>query len=207
MSIQKISPVEIASWGHPKVDDWCNPDPYSSLEDVSDTTSDKVDQKAPSPPLSDADSDTSAPDLRSRLRKRKPIHADTGRPTRSVSKNVNYKLEDDSLDLKPKNRKVTKHCHLQSGPSADRIAAQSRKSIPPARTHVIPIKRKRKVETHTPDQQEVADAARPSTSDFSDEDNIPLSEIKAELDTVKPSKLKLKRKSVFVTRQVGLVER
>ena len=76
-----------------------NIDPYSSLEDVGDTTSDKL-QQGTDEPNTEANSVPTSP-IKTRLRSRKPIRSDSGCPRHSASKNVSYKNMYEELDLPP----------------------------------------------------------------------------------------------------------
>ena len=143
ISLPKLSATEIENWSGSKKDeeDWRNLDPYSSLEDVGNTTSDEVEAEPCSP--INPDQDTSITDIKTWLHERKPIRRLSGRLIRKASKNANYALDEDDGEPACRRNTPNKYVYHQSGPSADRIASQTRKSIPPKQTHPILVTRKK----------------------------------------------------------------
>ena len=67
ISLHKLSPTEIKNWSNSKssTEDWQNLDPYSSLEDMGDITSDELEHVTHAATKSDPDA--SLPDMTARL--------------------------------------------------------------------------------------------------------------------------------------------
>ena len=139
--LHKVSPSTIAQWQtKSNVKSWENIDPYSSLEDVGDTMSDEL-QKDNGEPDTKTELEPTAP-IKSRLRKHKPIRCDSGHPAQKASKNISYRNKYEELDLPPTPKRPKRPDVIgKSGPSADRIAACNRKSLPLNVTHPIRMKK------------------------------------------------------------------
>ena len=128
-----MSEVEINQWCKKNnSDSWKGLDPYSSLEDIGDTTSDEIANQRQGDNDAISEPEIIISPIRSRLHTRIPVCTITVRPRRSSSNNVNYTNKYDDLDLPPSpTRKKVNH-RAKPGPSDDRIAARSRKSVTPS---------------------------------------------------------------------------
>ena len=206
--LNKLSEQEISSWNKTTSESWKDIDPYSSLEDVGNTTLDEIvdsNKKAMNKSNSEGDSDVDC--IQSCLKKRMPIRYRTGRPIRAASQNICYA---DLGTHSPRHGSLKKAEHkprVLSMPSKSQIASQGHKSIAPMRAHIIKIKHKKALKAETDGESDSAtepvdDTNNPGNVAVSSDDDVPLSVLKKHLSTENTPTPK--RKHVFVIRQVGI---
>ena len=201
--LQKLTSREISFWDKSvKLDAWKDIDPYSYLEDVGSTSNENPSE---SKDAQHDQEDIKKYDLRIRTAKSR---VPPSRPRRRASASAKYIQSDSDSDIAVVPWK--KPCKLRldpSGPSTARIAARGRRSVAPITTHPIKVHRPLKVETEGSSDSDSGSDTEPydpvNLGEFSSsDDNIPLSELKKK--DPQSSSSSIKRKSVFVTRRVGL---
>ena len=143
--------------------------------------------------------------IHSRLHIRKPIRKQSTRPVRKASRNIPCHDKYSDIDLPPTPTKPKRCIKLSPGPSQECIAAHGKKTMPPLHTHPLILKKPVKAETklQTP-QVEIVDKTKATpSSDFSEEDNLPLSSLRENTG----ERAVLPKKRVLVTKKIGLVKR
>ena len=201
--LQKLTSREISYWDRAvKLDAWKDIDPYSDLEDVGSTSNEN--------PSESKDTQRDQEDIKKynlrTLTVKSRIYP--SRPRRRASASAKYTQSDSDSDITVVPRK--KPCKPRvdpSGPSTARIAARGRQSVAPITTHPIKVHQPLKVETEGSSDSDSGSDTEPydpvNLGEFnSSDDNIPLSELKKK--DRQSSSSTIKRKSVFVTRRVGL---
>ena len=143
--------------------------------------------------------------IHSRLRTHKPNKSLSKCPVRKASQNIQYLDKYDDIDLPPTPFRPKRAVKPSTGPSAERIAAHGKKTVQPLCTHRLTVRKPIKVETKTksPQVSNQDDIKNTSNSDFSDEDNLPLSSFRENSDATKVSP----KKRVLIIRKIGLVKR
>ena len=143
--------------------------------------------------------------IHSRLCTQKPIRIHSTCPVRKVSQNIQYHDKYSDKDLPPTSTRPKRYVKPSSGPSQECIAARGKKTVQPLHTHPLILKKPVKAETipETPQVDAQDEAKVTPASDFSDEDNLPLSSFRENTSDTKT----VPKKCVLVTRKIGLVKR
>ena len=140
--LHRISKTTIAKWQPPYKEPWELIDPYSSLEDVGDTTSDEIEHETTEHTTMlntvDLPHDPGCNvELTYNLRERSSRRHNP-RPRRSHSLNINYNVNIPFKDvpLSPV-RPSKKHKPIPHGPSLERMSAQGKHTEAPIVSHPI----------------------------------------------------------------------
>ena len=157
--LNRISETTIAKWQPPHKESWELIDPYLSLEEVGDTTSDETDREAleniatmntVNPPNDPVCNVVVSYNLRERSSRRY-----NPRPSRLNSLNIDYNVDIPFKDVPPSPARPWKrHKPIPQGPSIEKMSAQGKHTKAPTISHPIKHKILLKAETSESENEE-----------------------------------------------------
>ena len=140
--VNKLMPNVITQWEQPSCESWMDIDPYSSLRDVGNTSSEE------SRSLPEPAPNASNPAMRQySLRTQTKVQLGSGRPSRKARAHVNYADPVPDWDLSSPTKATKKVTRPDPhGPSSNRISALNKSTLHPKVCHRFPVIKLQNVE-------------------------------------------------------------